>query len=123
MHSGHTVEVLNTDAEGLPLLPEQRKVERRTVIGLRNDDEQSRQFRVFKQLIERVNRTYRYHTRSRSGHKSMNGAVALTTLFVAHYDFLRPHGALRGRPPIHLPELDGIQTIQGRWLKLLQMTA
>lgn len=114
---------INTDAHGIPLPPERRKVERRTVVGLRNDDEQSRQFRAFKQMIERLNRTYRYHTRSRSGHKSINGAVALTTLFVAHYNFLRPHRTLRGKPPLHLPELDGIRTIQGRWLKLLQMAA
>ncbi len=111
---------VNSDADGIPLPPEQRKVERRTVIGLKDNDEQSRQFRSFKQLIERLNRTYRYHTRSRSGHKSMNGAIALTTLFIAHYNFLRPHKTLRYRPPLHLPELDGISTIQGRWLKLLQ---
>ncbi len=114
---------VNCDADGIPLPPSERKVERCTVIGLRDDDEQSRQFRVFKQLIERLNRTYRYHTRSRSGHKSMNGAIALTTLFVAYYNFLRPHGTLGRRPPLHLPELDGIRTIQGRWLKLLQLAS
>ena len=114
---------VNSDPDGIPLPPQQRKLERRTAIGLRNDDEESRQFRVFKQLIERVNRTYRYHTRSRSGHKSTNGARALTTLFVAHYNFLRPHKTLGGRPPLHLPELDGVRTIQGRWLKLLQLAA
>ena len=117
------VNAINTDAEGMPLAHDRRKVERRTVIGLKNDDEQSRQFRAFKQLIERVNRTYRYHTRSRSGHKSMNGARALTTLFVAHYNLLRPHTSLGARPPLHLPELEGISTIQGRWLKLLQLAA
>jgi transposase-like protein len=117
------VNAINTDADGMPLPAGQRKVERRTVIGLRNDDEESRQFRPFKQLIERLNRTYRYHTRSRSGHKNLNAAMALTTLFVAHYNFLRPHGALRGRTPLHLPELDGIGTIQGKWLKLLQLAA
>jgi len=114
---------VNTDADGIPLSPELRKVERRTVIGLRNEDEESEKFRVFKELIERLNRTYRYHTRSRSGHKSINGAIALTTLFVAHYNFLRPHKSLHGRPPLHLPELDDIATIQGRWLKLLQLAA
>lgn len=115
------VNAVNSDADGIPLPPEQRRVERRTVIGLRDDDEQSAQFRDFKQLIERVNRTYRYHTRSRSGHKTLNGAMALTTLFVAHYNLLRPHMGLRGAVPIHLPELDGIATIQGRWLKLLEL--
>jgi transposase-like protein len=117
------VNAVNSDADGAPLLPELRTVERRTVVGLRNEDEQSEQFRSFKQLIERLNRTYRYHTRSRSGHKSINGAIALTTLFVAHYNFLRPHRTLYDKPPIHLPELDEIATLQGKWLKLLEMAA
>lgn len=114
---------VNIDADGAPLPVAERKVERRTVVGIKNNDEQSRQFRVFKQLIERLNRTYRYHTRSRSGHKSLNGARALTTLFVAHYNFLRPHGALHNKPPVQLPELQDIETLQGRWLKLLQLAA
>jgi len=116
---------LNTDAEGLPLPAEQRLVERRTVVGIRNDpdDEQSRIFRPFKELIERLNRTYRYHTRSTAGHKSLNGARALTTLFVAYYNFLRPHSSIDDAPPVQLPQLDGIDTLQGRWLKLLSLAA
>ena len=113
---------INTDSEGNPLLAENRKVERRTVVGLKNLDAESTQFRPFKQLIERLNRTYRYHTRSRSGHKNLNSARALTTLFVLHYNFLRRHRSLGNKPPIHLPELDQIKTLQGRWLKLLQLT-
>ena len=116
---------INTDAEGIPLPTEERRVERRTVVGVRNDpdDEQSRIFRPFKQLIERLNRTYRYHTRSVTGHKSLNGARALTTLFVAHYNFLRPHSSTDDAPPVHLPQLNGIDTVQGRWLKLLSLAA
>ncbi|NQU20201.1 MAG: DDE-type integrase/transposase/recombinase [Candidatus Nealsonbacteria bacterium] len=117
------VNAINTDSQGMPLDREHRKIERRTVVGLRNDDAESTQFRPFKQLVERLNRTYRYHTRSRSGHKTLNGARALTTLFVLHYNFLRKHRSLGNRPPIHLPELDQIKTLQGRWLKLLQLTA
>jgi transposase-like protein len=116
---------INTDTEGIPLPIEERLVERRTVVGIRNDpdDEQSRNFRPFKQLIERLNRTYRYHTRSVTGHKSLNGARALTTLFVAHYNFLRPHSSTDNAPPLQLPQLNGIDTLQGRWLKLLSLAA
>ena len=117
------VNALNTDRDGVPLPTGQRRIERRTVIGLTNDDPQSTDFRPFKELIERLNRTYRYHTRSRSGHKSLNGARALTTLFVAHYNFLRPHRALGNKPPMPLPQLDQIQNLQGRWLKLLETAA
>ena len=42
----------------------------------------SQQYRPFKQLIERLNRTYKYHVRSACGFATRNGAVALTTLFV-----------------------------------------
>jgi putative transposase len=115
------VNALNTDLNGIPLPPDQRRIERRTVIGLTNDDEQSEQFRPFKEIIERLNRTYRYHTRSRSGHKSLNGARALTTLFVAYYNFLRPHRTLGNKSPVHLPELHSVQNLQGRWLKLLEL--
>jgi len=114
---------INTDSQGMPLNQQARKIERLTVVGLKNEDQQSTQFRPFKQLIERLNRTYRYHTRSRSGHKSLNGARALTTLFVTHYNFLRRHRTLGNRPPVHLPELDDIKTLQGRWLKLLGLVA
>jgi putative transposase len=117
------VNAVNSDKDGVPLPQEQRKVERRTVVGLRNGDEQSEQFRDYKQFIERLNRTYRYHTRSCSGHKSLNGANALTTLFVAYYNFMRPHGGLKGKAPIHLSKLEGVDTLQGKWLKLLSIAA
>ncbi len=117
------VNAINTGADGKPLPPEQRRVERRTVVGLKDEDPQSEMFRPFKEIVERLNRTYRYHTRSRSGHKDLNGAMALTTLFVAHYNFLRPHGGLEGNTPLHMPELKGIKTLQGRWIRLLSLAA
>jgi len=112
------VHIINADANGTP-----KPLQRRTVIGLTNEDDESEQFRPFKQLIERLNRTYKFHTRARVGFKNQQGAVALTALFVAHYNFLRPHGALRGRVPIQVPELDVPVTLQGRWLRLLAMAA
>jgi hypothetical protein len=46
--------------------------------------------------------------------------VALTTLFVTPYNFLRPHAALSYRVPVPLPELSSITTLQGRWGKILE---
>ena len=112
------VHVINADVDGTP-----KPLQRRTVIGLRNEDDESEQFRPLKQLIERLNRTYKFHTRARAGFKTNHGAVALTALFVAHYNFLRPHGALKYRVPIHVPELHTPLTLQGQWLKLLEMAA
>lgn len=96
---------------------------RRTVIGLSNDDDESELYRPLKQLIERLNRTYKFHTRARCGFKNSNGAAILTTLFVAYYNFLRPHSSLNFKTPIHAPELDNITTIQGKWLKMLELAA
>lgn len=91
------------------------------VIGLQNLDQESEDFRPFKQLMERLNRTYKFHTRSACGFNSDNGAIALTTLFVTHYNFLRPHTSLDYEVPIPLDELNDISTFQGKWAKLLNM--
>ena len=91
------------------------------VIGLQNLDSESEEFRPFKELIERLIRTYKFHTRCTCGFKSKNGAASLTTLFVTYYNFLRPHTALKGGVPIPLEDLKGADTIQGRWAKLIQL--
>lgn len=93
------------------------------VIGLQNLDEISTEFRPFKQLIERLNRTFKFHVRPAAGFKAFNGAIAMTTLIVTHYNFLRPHMALDYKIPIELPELQSVSTIQGRWAKILSMSA
>ena len=110
------IHAFNADKNGKP-------IKRRKVIGLSNEDSESEQYRPFKQLIERLNRTYKFHTRSRCGFKNLNGAVALTTLFVVFYNFLRPHGSLKYKTPIELHIFDNISTIQAKWLKILQSAA
>lgn len=95
----------------------------RKVIGLQNLDSESEAYRAFKQIIERLNRTFKHHIRPSYGFGSLNGAIALVTLFVTHYNFLRPHMSLKGKAPIPLPELDTVTTIQGRWAKILSLAA
>ena len=97
------------------------KITHKKVIGLQNLDEESTEFRAFKQIIERLNRTYKFHVRPAAGFSSFNGAMALTTLFVTHYNFLRPHTSLGYNVPIHLPDLDKIDTIQSKWVRILNM--
>ena len=113
-------------AAGVLFLNEQRdkdhKITLKQVIGLQNLDEISTEFRHFKQIIERLNRTFKFHVRASAGFKAANGAVTLTTLIVTHYNFLRPHMSLNYRVPVELPELLGISTIQGRWAKILSMS-
>jgi putative transposase len=98
-------------------------IQHQKVIGLQNLGAESEEFREFKQLIERLNRTYKYHVRPAAGFNSNNGAVALTTLFVTHYNFLRPHMSLLCKPPVLLPELAPISTIQGKWAKIISLAA
>ncbi len=93
----------------------------RQVIGLENRDAVSQEFRPFKQLIERLNRTYKYHVRPACGFATRNGALALTILFVTHYNFLRRHLALGYRVPVPLPELSAVTTLQGQWTKILAL--
>jgi transposase-like protein len=93
----------------------------RQVIGLQNLDDDSERYRPFKQMIERLNRTYKFHARSACGFSSWNGALAFTALFVTHYNFLRPHTALNRQVPVPLDELRAIPTLQARWCKILDL--
>jgi len=93
------------------------------VIGLKNLDETSTKYRVFKQIIERLNRTYKQNAKAAAGFHSFNGAVSLTTLFVTHYNFLRPHSTLSYNTPIPLPVLNDCRTLQEKWLKILSLAA
>jgi len=98
-------------------------LQHRKAIGLQNLDSESEAYRPFKQLIERLNRTFKYHVKPSHGFNSVNGAISLVTLFVTHYNFLRPHMSLKYRAPIELPELEDISTIQGKWTKILSLAA
>lgn len=110
---------------GLHYLNEQRdtSVAHKKVIGLQNLDSESEAYRPYKELIERLNRTFKHHIRPSHGFNGMNGAVALVTLFVTHYNFLRQHTSLKWRVPIPVKELEGITTIQGKWAKILSLAA
>lgn len=98
-----------------------KKIKHHKVIGLQNLDQESEEYRPYKQLIERLNRTYKYHVKPANGFNSFNGAVSTTALFVTFYNFLRPHMALKYNVPVPIKELDHITTIQSKWIKILSM--
>ncbi len=91
------------------------------VIGLENLDTTSEEFRPYKQIIERLNRTYKAHVRHAAGFNSWNGAMAYTTLFVTHYNFLRLHMSLDFKTPVQIPELLSIPKLQDQWIKILSI--
>jgi transposase-like protein len=97
------------------------KVTLKKVIGLQNLDDESEKYRAYKQMVERLNRTYKYHVQAQNGFGNISGAVAKLVLFVTHYNFLRPHTSLKYKTPIELSELAGLATIQSKWCKILSL--
>jgi len=92
------------------------------VIGLTNDDPVSSEFRPLKQIIERLNRTFKGNYKPSTGYGSESGAISSVTLFVAYFNFLRPHSALDGNVPTVIPELDALPNMPAKWLKLIAMS-
>lgn len=91
------------------------------VFGLTNDDPISTAFRPFKQLVERFNRIFKSAYRITGGYKSDVGSDIHVALFVAFYNFLRPHGANRHQPLHSLPQLEGLETMPAKWQHLILM--
>lgn len=107
---------------GIHFLNESRndnKIAHKKVVGLQNLDAESAEFRPFKQLIERLNRTYKFHIQAANGFNSKSGAIALTTLFITYYNFFRPHASLDYQSPIPRDDLSPIPTLQGKWAQIL----
>ena len=89
------------------------------VIGLTNEDPVSTEYRPLKQVIERLNRTFKGNYRSTHGFGSEQGSVSFVTLFVTYFNFLRPHSALEGKVPVLNPELEQLPNMPARWSKLI----
>jgi len=92
------------------------------VIGLTNDDPVSAEFRPLKQIIERLNRTFKGNYKPTTGYSADFGAISSVTLFVAYFNFLRPHTALDGNIPAVIPELEKLPNMPAKWLKLIKMS-
>ena len=91
------------------------------VIGLTNDDEVSKEFRPYKQMIERLNRTYKASYRPTNGFHNIDGANYDLALWVAYYNFLRPHQHNKYKPLNNVEELNGISNMPGKWQLLIYL--
>ena len=89
------------------------------VIGLTNDDEVSREFRPYKQLIERLNRTYKASYRSTNGFDNYDGAKYDLALWVAYYNFLRPHKHNKYQVLNKVDMLNSADNMPGKWQLLV----
>jgi hypothetical protein len=50
------------------------------------------------------------------------GSSHFVALFVAYFNFLRPHSSLEDRVPVVIPELDKLPHMPERWNKLIKMS-
>lgn len=122
---------LNFIADGYsayPLAAQQFKLERdwdfniTQVIGLSNDDAVSKEWRPFKQMIERLNRTFKASYRITCGYGTDDGAYYGINLWVAYYNFLRPHEKYKWKRPLN--EVDNIKdagNMPGKWQLLIYL--
>ena len=91
------------------------------VIGLTNDDAVSTEYRPYKQLIERLNRTYKASYRPTNGFDGYDGANYDLALWVAYYNFLRPHKQKGFKTPVENEILKGAGNMPGKWQLLIYM--
>lgn len=89
------------------------------VIGLTNDDEVSKEFRPYKQMIERLNRTYKASYRHTNGFDNYDGANYDLALWVAYYNFLRPHKHTNHAPLNKVDMLANAENMPGKWQLLI----
>ena len=92
------------------------------VIGLTNEDEVSTEYRWLKQIIERLNRTFKSSYKITNGYGSDDGASTHLVLFVAYYNFLRPHSYTYWKPLNDVPELEKAELMPAKWQLLIELS-
>lgn len=92
------------------------------VVGLTNDDPVSKEYRWLKQIIERLNRTFKHSYKVTNGYGSDDGASTHLVLFVAYYNFLRPHSYNYWRPLNSTPELDKAENMPAKWITMIELS-
>ena len=91
------------------------------VIGLSNDDAVSKQYRPFKQIVERLNRTFKASYRVSCGYDNLDGADYAVSLWTAYYNFLRFHSAFDGRVLNPVPDLINAGNMPAKWQTLIRL--
>lgn len=89
------------------------------VIGLNNKDEVSKEFRPYKQMVERLNRTYKASYRPTNGFDNYDGASYDLALWVAYYNFLRPHKHNQYQVLNKVDMLNSADNMPGKWQLLI----
>ena len=92
------------------------------VIGLTNEDSVSTEYRWLKQIIERLNRTFKFSYKPTNGYGSDDGSNSHLALFVAYYNFLRPHHSFGNDVLNHIPEIDKADLMPAKWQVLIKLS-
>ena len=79
----------------------------------------SAQFRPAKQVVERLNRTFKASYRLTCGYDNFDGANYSVALWVAYYNFLRPHKFNNHKVLNHLDALEGAENMPAKWQLLI----
>lgn len=118
-------------ADGYPAYPlakqqfelnEDKKFKLIQVIGLSNKDEISTEWRFAKQIVERLNRTFKSSYRNTNGYGSEEGALFSIVLWVAYYNFLRPHSSHNKRPLNTIKSFSDNDNMPAKWQQLLLLS-
>lgn len=91
------------------------------VIGLTNDDAVSKEWRPYKERIERLNRTFKSSYRVTCGYDNYEGANYNVALWVTYYNFLRPHAVNKWKVLNPVPELERCENMPAKWQMLLHL--
>ncbi|WP_334212278.1 hypothetical protein [Clostridium paraputrificum] len=91
------------------------------VIGLTNENPVSKEFRLVKQVVERLNRTFKSSYRGTCGYGSNEGALYGFSLLVAYYNFLRPHPYNYHHPLNELDALNIADNMPAKWQILISL--
>ncbi len=92
------------------------------VVGVSNKDEISKAYRPYKQIEERLNRTYKQNYYGTNGYQSLTTANVYMILYVTFFNFLRRHSSLDFNTPVELDELKHIPLMPDKWITLINMS-
>lgn len=92
------------------------------VVGVSNKDEISVKYRPYKQIEERLNRTYKQNYYGTNGYQTLTSANVYMILYVTFFNFLRRHSSLDFNTPVELDELKEIPLMPDKWIKLINMS-
>ncbi len=98
------------------------KFDLQQVVGVSNKDEISKIYRPYKQIEERLNRTYKQNYYGTNGYQSLTTANVYMILYVTFFNFLRRHSSLDFNTPVELDNLKHIPLMPDKWITLINMS-